>query len=134
MSFKHLAWKLESAFCLRGDLLEEFERALLLGVGGGEDGEGGCACCSVRRAAGVAHDGGEFSHQGGEAVRWGVVIEEFAGDFGQCGWGALGRCHRAATVTFADGNNATFAYTVSGTAQTKPITRQVFSPPGTICR
>ena len=40
----------------------------------------------------------------------------------------------AATVTFADGNNATFAYTVSGTAQTKPITRQVFSPPGTICR
>jgi dienelactone hydrolase len=40
----------------------------------------------------------------------------------------------AATVSFADGNNATFAYTVSGMAQTKRITRQVFSPPGIICR
>ena len=38
-----------------------------------------------------------------------------------------------ATATFADGNHATFAYTVNGTAQTKAITRQVFAPPGTVC-
>jgi len=30
------------------------------------------------------------------------------------------------TLTFADGNNGTFAYTVNGVSQTKPITRQVF--------
>jgi hypothetical protein len=30
------------------------------------------------------------------------------------------------TLTFADGNNGTFVYTVNGVAQTKPITRQVF--------
>ena len=35
-----------------------------------------------------------------------------------------------ATVAFANGNNATFAYTVNGIAQTKTITRQVlFSDP-----
>jgi hypothetical protein len=40
-----------------------------------------------------------------------------------------------ATLTFADGNNASFAYTVNDVAQTKPITRQLFSPPaGTVCR
>ena len=32
----------------------------------------------------------------------------------------------AATLTFSDGNNGTFAYTVNGVAQTKSITRQVF--------
>jgi hypothetical protein len=40
----------------------------------------------------------------------------------------------AATVTFADGDNATFSYTVNGIAQTKSITRQVFAEPGTVCR
>jgi len=38
-----------------------------------------------------------------------------------------------ATFTFADGNNAEFAYTVNGTAQSKAITRQVFVAPGTSC-
>jgi hypothetical protein len=38
------------------------------------------------------------------------------------------------TLTFADGNNATFAYTVNGVTQSKPITRQVFRAPGTVCR
>jgi len=37
------------------------------------------------------------------------------------------------TLTFADGNNATFTYSVDGIAQTKSITRQVFAPPGTVC-
>ena len=32
----------------------------------------------------------------------------------------------SATLTFADGNNGKFAYTVNGISQTKPITRQVF--------
>ena len=40
----------------------------------------------------------------------------------------------AATFTFADGNNATFAYSVNGVVQTKQITRQVFVAPGTVCR
>src|SRR5262249_42508323 len=36
----------------------------------------------------------------------------------------------SATLTFTDGNNATFSYTVNGITQTKPITRQVFTAPG----
>jgi hypothetical protein len=40
----------------------------------------------------------------------------------------------SATVSFANGNSASFAYTVNGIAQTKAITRQVFAPPGTVCR
>ncbi|HEV2039911.1 MAG TPA: hypothetical protein VGT81_07675 [Casimicrobiaceae bacterium] len=39
-----------------------------------------------------------------------------------------------ATLTFADGNTATFSYTVNGVPQTKPITREVFVPPGTVCQ
>jgi len=38
-----------------------------------------------------------------------------------------------ATFTFTDGDNGIFAYTVNGMSQTKPITRQVFSSPGTVC-
>lgn len=42
------------------------------------------------------------------------------------------------TLTFANGNRATFAYTVtlSGGAvtQSKTIERTVFAPPGTVCR
>src|SRR6185369_7250018 len=37
------------------------------------------------------------------------------------------------TLTFTDGNNATFAYTVNGVTQTKQIARQVFAAPGTVC-
>jgi len=37
------------------------------------------------------------------------------------------------TLTFADGNAATFAYVVNGVAQSKTITRQVFRDPGTMC-
>src|SRR4029077_960508 len=39
-----------------------------------------------------------------------------------------------ATFTFANGNAATFAYTMGGVSQTKTITRQLFVPPaGTVC-
>ena len=38
------------------------------------------------------------------------------------------------TLTFANGNSGTFAYTVNGVSQVKPITRTVFRPPGTVCR
>jgi hypothetical protein len=38
------------------------------------------------------------------------------------------------TFTFSDANNGTFAYTVNGVSQSKPITRQVFSSPATVCR
>jgi hypothetical protein len=37
------------------------------------------------------------------------------------------------TLTFSDGNNATFAYTVNGVAQQKAITREIFVSPGTVC-
>jgi uncharacterized protein (DUF1800 family) len=37
------------------------------------------------------------------------------------------------TLTFADGNHASFRYTVNGFTQTKQITRQVFVAPGTVC-
>jgi predicted esterase len=40
----------------------------------------------------------------------------------------------AATFTFSDGNNASFAYTVNGISQTKNITREVFANPGTVCQ
>jgi hypothetical protein len=39
-----------------------------------------------------------------------------------------------ATLTFTDGINGSFSYSVDGIAQTKPITRQVFAPPGTFCQ
>ena len=38
-----------------------------------------------------------------------------------------------ATFSFADGNNATFAYTVGAVTQSKQITREVWAPPGTVC-
>ena len=39
-----------------------------------------------------------------------------------------------ATLTFVNGNAATFAYTLNGVSQTKTITRQLFVPPaGTVC-
>ncbi len=37
------------------------------------------------------------------------------------------------TLTFRDGNTGTFSYTVNGISQAKPITRQVFRAPGTVC-
>jgi len=36
-------------------------------------------------------------------------------------------------LAFGDANNGTFTYTVNGTTQSKPITRQVFSSPVTVC-
>jgi hypothetical protein len=39
-----------------------------------------------------------------------------------------------ATLTFSDGNDASFAYTVNGVSQAKAITRQVFQVPGTVCQ
>jgi hypothetical protein len=38
------------------------------------------------------------------------------------------------TLTFADANNGTFAYTVNGVSQSKPIARQAFATPQTVCR
>jgi hypothetical protein len=46
----------------------------------------------------------------------------------------------SATLTFADGNNASFAYTVmipplpGPVSQIKTITREIFAPPGTVCQ
>ena len=38
------------------------------------------------------------------------------------------------TLTFADGNNAAFAYSIDGIAQTKQITREILVAPGTVCQ
>jgi len=38
------------------------------------------------------------------------------------------------TLTFADGNHATFAYTLDGVSQSKAITRQILVAPGTVCQ
>jgi hypothetical protein len=40
----------------------------------------------------------------------------------------------SATFAFTDANNGTFTYTVDGVTQSKPITRQVYSSPATVCR
>jgi len=40
----------------------------------------------------------------------------------------------AATLSFSDGANGTFAYSVNGIEQSKPITREVFAPPDTVCQ
>ena len=38
------------------------------------------------------------------------------------------------TLTFQNGNQGTFDYTLDGITQTKSITRQIFNTPGTICQ
>ena len=38
------------------------------------------------------------------------------------------------SFTFADAGSGTMSYTVGGAAQSKPITRQVFASPTTVCR
>ena len=39
----------------------------------------------------------------------------------------------SATFAFGDPNNGTFTYTVNEVTQSKPITREIFSPPGPTC-
>jgi predicted dienelactone hydrolase len=38
------------------------------------------------------------------------------------------------TLTFTNGNSATFAYAIDGVSQMKTITREIFRAPGTVCR
>ena len=38
------------------------------------------------------------------------------------------------TFTFSDANNGVFAYTLNGVTQSKPITREVFQSPATVCK
>lgn len=39
-----------------------------------------------------------------------------------------------ATLAFSDADNGTFTYSLDGTSQSKPIARQLFSSPKTVCR
>lgn len=48
--------------------------------------------------------------------------------------GPTGTIVGTASFTFANGNAATFSYTVDGVTQSKAITREVFTPPGTVCQ
>ena len=36
--------------------------------------------------------------------------------------------------TFTDASNGTFAYTVNGVSQAKPIMREVFTSPASVCK
>jgi hypothetical protein len=47
--------------------------------------------------------------------------------------GAQGSVVGTASFAFFDGNSGTFSYTIGGVAQTKNITREVFTSPGTVC-
>ena len=47
--------------------------------------------------------------------------------------GASGGVVGAATLNFSDGNTGTFGYTIGAVAQSKSITREVLTPPGTVC-
>lgn len=47
--------------------------------------------------------------------------------------GATGSIVGTASLSFVDGNSGTFSYTIAGVAQSKSITREVFSAPGTVC-
>ena len=47
---------------------------------------------------------------------------------------AVGTNVGTATLTFTDGNTASFAYTVNGVSQVKTISREIFRPPGTVCQ
>jgi hypothetical protein len=38
------------------------------------------------------------------------------------------------TFTFTDASNGTFAYTLNGVTQSKPIMREVFNAPGSVCK
>jgi hypothetical protein len=37
-------------------------------------------------------------------------------------------------LAFSDANNGVFSYTLNGVSQSKPITREVYSSPATVCR
>jgi serine protease len=47
--------------------------------------------------------------------------------------GANGTVVGSAALSFSDGNTGTFSYTVGAVAQSKSITREVFTSPGTVC-
>jgi len=40
----------------------------------------------------------------------------------------------SATLTFSDASNGVFAYTLNGVTQSKPITREIFQSPATVCK
>jgi hypothetical protein len=47
--------------------------------------------------------------------------------------GATGSTVGSVQLAFFDGNSGIFTYTVNGETQSRDITREVFTPPGTVC-
>jgi hypothetical protein len=47
--------------------------------------------------------------------------------------GATGSTVGSVQFAFFDGDSGTFTYTVNGETQSRDITREVFTPPGTVC-
>ena len=69
------------------------------------------------------------------AIYVGTLYRTTGPAFNAVPWAAIAATSvGTATLTFTDGNTATFAYTVNDVSQTKPITREVFVPPGTVCQ
>ncbi len=48
--------------------------------------------------------------------------------------GPTGASVGTATFAFSSGNAGNFTYTINGVTQTKAITREIFTPPGTVCQ
>jgi hypothetical protein len=47
--------------------------------------------------------------------------------------GASGTIVGSAMLNFSDGNAGVFSYTIGAIAQSKSITREIFTSPGTVC-
>ena len=57
---------------------------MLRWVGGGQHGKGWGVVAGVGRTAGIAHEGGEFRHEGRETVCGSAVIERMTGGLELC--------------------------------------------------
>ena len=74
------------------------------------------------------------ANKSAEGVYTGTLIETHGPGFNAVPFrptGVTASAVGSGTLTFSDGNNGTFAYTVNGISQTKAITRQVFATPPT---
>src|SRR3990172_9298995 len=73
---KEIAVREAASYWLHADRCGEVERALLLRVRDGGDGEARFVGVGALATAGVANDGAEFREEGPEAVHGGVVVQD----------------------------------------------------------
>ncbi len=73
----------------------------------------------------------------GNATYSGTLYRTSGPPFAAAGWDPARVSIAAAghaTLVFSDHDNGTFTYTLDGVSQSKPITRQLYSSPKTVCR